>query len=84
MLTVYTCTQFKEYVGFFALNQQINDVSFDNHALNAVLYNYRIVDYNTYKFKWDRLLFLEAFYIKRLKPDLNYGIKASKEFVLFT
>ncbi len=77
------CTEFIDYTKMFAINHFPVDISFDNHKLNAVLQNYTILNYNTYNFKWDQLSFLEAFYIKKRKPKLNNGIKASKEFALF-
>ena len=67
----------------FAINHFPVEISFDNHKLNAVLQNYTILDFNTHNFKWDQLSFLEAYYIKKRKPKLNHGIKASKEFTLF-
>ena len=78
-----TCEAFIDYTKMFAINQFPMNISFDNHKLNAVLQNYTILDYNTYNFKWDQLSFLEAYYIKKHKPKLNFGIKASKEFALF-
>ena len=79
------CTQFKNYVSLFAL-PDINRKSIDNfesHKLNAVLNNYVIIDYNSYQFNWGKLEFLESYYIKRRKPKLNHGLRASKQFVLF-
>jgi hypothetical protein len=32
---------------------------------------------------WSLLLFKEALAIRRLKPELNHGTKASKELVIF-
>ena len=78
-----TCTEFIDYTKMFAMNHFPVDISFNNHKLNAVLQNYTILDFNTHNFKWDQLSFLEAYYIKKRKPKLNHGIKASKEFALF-
>ena len=77
------CSEFIEYSKMFAINQPTCDVSFNDHKLNAVLQNYTIIDNNNYNFKWDQLSFLEVYYIKKRKPKINHGIKASKEFVLF-
>ena len=78
-----SCTDFIDYTKMFAINQSSVDVSFSDHKLSAVLQNFSILNYNSYNFKWDQLSFLEAFLIKKHKPSLNHGIKASKEFVLF-
>ena len=43
---------------------------------NAVLSNFRIVESCS---NWSKLLFLEAFYIKTLAPNINYGLKVSHE-----
>ena len=41
----------------------------------------KILDKND---KWGRQLqFLEAYYIKKLAPEINFGLKASKELYLF-
>ena len=77
------CSEFIEYSKMFAINQPTCDVSFNDHKLNAVLQNSKTIDNNNYNFKWDQLSFLEVYYIKKRKPKLNHGIKASKEFVLF-
>ena len=67
----------------FAIDQPERTISFNDHKLNAVLQNYTILDYNPHNLKWDQSSFLEAYHIKKLKPKINHGIKASKEFVLF-
>ena len=33
--------------------------------------------------KWGQLQSLEAYYIKTLAPEINFGFKASKELQLF-
>ena len=78
-----TCRDFIDYTKMFAIDQPTWSISFDSHKLNAVLQNHSILDYNPSRLKWDQLSFLEAYYIKKHKPKLNDGIKASKEFVLF-
>ena len=79
-----SCEEFKRYVHLFSLpdlDRKSTNVTLEGHKLNAVLNNYCILDYNSL---WNKLLFLEAYYIKKRKPLLNHGLKASKEFVLFT
>ena len=78
-----SCTDFIDYTKLFGIHEPEWTVSFDNHKLNAVLQNHKILDFNPFQLKWGQLSFLEAYYIKKLKPKLNNGIKASKEFVLF-
>ena len=46
------------------------------YILNAILSDFRIVESCS---NWSKLLFLEAFYIKTLAPDINYGLKVSHE-----
>ena len=81
-----SCDSFKYYVNLFSLadiDKNSVKISIENHILNAVN-NYRIIDYNSPRFKWNTLLFLEAYYIKKHKPLLNQGLKATKEFMFFT
>ena len=51
-------------------------VSLKEHILNAVYTNFEVIERND---NWSRLAYLEAFYIKTLKPSVNEGIKASRE-----
>ena len=56
-------------------------VSKELHLHNTVINNVKILDKND---KWGRQLqFLEAYYIKKLAPEINFGLKASKELHLF-
>ena len=50
------------------------------HLDNAVINNVKILDKND---KWGQLQFLEAYYIKKLAPEIHFGLKASKELQLF-
>ena len=50
------------------------------HIHHAVLQNSRIL---THSRDWLELCFLESFLIKKIKPKINYGIKAAKELQLF-
>ena len=56
------------------------NIDIKEHLINAVLNNCRIIDQNN---NWSQLSFLEAYYIKTLKPEINDGLKASKELDLF-
>ena len=57
-----------------------NDVDVDDFKLNIVRDNTSIIDQST---NWNILLLKEAQHIKEKKPNLNNGIKASREFRLF-
>ena len=58
----------------------IPEVEFNSHIMNAVHYNSKILDYNN---KWSQLFFMEAFHIKTLKPKIKAGVKDSKGLQLF-
>ena len=49
--------------------------------LQAVRRNTRILGSDD---NWNLLLYKEAYYIKRLTPSLNNGLKASRELCLFS
>ena len=51
-------------------------VSREVHLHNAVINEVKISDKND---KWGQLQFLEAYYIEKLAPEINFGLKASKE-----
>ena len=77
------CTTFQETVNINALPELFNDskqIDHKAHVLNGVLNNCDIIDSND---NWLQLCFLEAFYIKKLSPSINNGLKASKELQLF-
>ena len=72
------CSDFRDYVSL--KNTLSDDTSFDvflEYVKHAVIYNFSIVEINSTS--WSQLEFLEAFYIKRLSPAINKGLKASKE-----
>ena len=62
-------------------------IAFDeSHLAVSELYEFilsstKIIDSASH---WTLLLFKEALLIRRNKPTLNHGIKASKELVLFS
>ena len=56
------------------------NIDIKENTTNAVLNNCRIIDQNN---NWSQLSFLEAYYIKTLKREINDGLKASKELDLF-
>ena len=77
------CQQFLEELSILNLpisDNNIPEVELNSHIMNAVHNNSKVLDYNN---NWSQLCFLEAFYIKTLKPKINAGLKASKELQLF-
>ena len=50
------------------------------HLHNAVTENTKIIDHNN---NWAFLQYLEAYYVKPMSPEINIGLKASKELQLF-
>ena len=55
-------------------------VSKELHLHNNVIENTEIIDHNG---NWAHLQYLEAYYIKTMSPEINIGLKASKELQLF-
>ena len=82
-LHLTNCVQFAEYLKFYALPDidAVNTiVSKELHLHNAVIENTEIIDHND---NWAHLQYLEAYYIKTMSPEINIGLKASKELQLF-
>ena len=57
-----------------------NIVNKKMHLHNAVTENTEIIDHND---NLTHLQYLEAYYIKTMSPEINIGLKASKELQLF-
>lgn len=77
------CTAFDDQLKLFALPDVSSEntiVNKEDHLYNAVINNAKIIDRND---KWGQLQFLEAYYIKTQAPEINVGLKASKELQLF-
>ena len=77
------CEKFLETMTLYQLpdiDTDVSTVSLQAHIASAVSDNWKILDFNT---NWIELCFLESLYIKRLKPKINEGLKASKELLLF-
>ena len=76
------CEKFLEIMTLYQLpdiDTDVNTVNLQVHIANAVSDNFKILDSNT---NWVQLCFLESYYIKQLK-QINNGLKASKELLLF-
>ena len=77
------CSAINDHIMLFTLPGAASGttiVSKELHLHNAVINNVKILDKNN---KWVQLQFLEACYIKKLVPEINIGLKASKELQLF-
>ena len=76
---LHNCPRFSEFCAFFRTCDpyQFNK---NKHVHNAVLNNCKIIHRHNNNTVLD---FLEAYYIKLYKPSINFGIRASKELVLF-
>ena len=77
------CIEFHDVTNLFAFTRPFGNsdgINHKEHMVNAVLNNCKILDTND---NWSQLSFLEAFYIKKLRPRINDGLKASKELQLF-
>ena len=77
------CQKFLERWSILYLSISDNNISENElnwHVMNAIHCSSTILDYNN---NWFQFCFLEAFYIKTLKPKINAGLKVSKELQLF-
>ena len=76
------CSAFNGQIMLFTLPDAATDTTIASKELHlhyAVINNVKILDKND---KWGQLQFLEAYYIKKLAPDINFDLKASKELQL--
>ena len=75
---LYSCVFYQDIISYYNLLD--NNIDVKAHHCNTTLDNTMILDYNN---NWLKLSFLESYYIKLLKPELNCGARASKELQLF-
>ena len=71
---------FNDHIMLFTLPDAALDttiVSKELHLHNAVINNVKILDKND---KWGQLQFLETYYIKKLAPEINFGLKHQKNY----
>ncbi len=72
------CPAYSDMTSLFSiLNSDFNP---KQYLYNTIIDNTSILDRES---NWLRLLYLESYYIKLLKPSLNTGARASKELQLF-
>ena len=72
------CSAFNDHVMLFTLQDTATNTTIvgkEIHLCHAVINNVKILDKNN---KWGHLQFLDAYYIKTLAPEINFGLKASK------
>ena len=77
------CSAFNDHIMLFTLPDAATNttiVSNELHLHNAVIDNVEVLDKSN---KWGQLQFLEAYYNKKLAPQINFGLNASKELQLF-
>ena len=76
------CSAFNDHIMLFTLPDTTDTtiVRQKLHLHNAVISNVKILDKND---KWGQLQFLEAYYIMKLTPEINFGLKATTELQLF-
>ena len=77
------CSAFNDHIMLFTVPDAATNttiVSKELHLHNAIINSVKILDK---KNKWGRIQFLEAYYIKKLAPEINFGLKTSKELQLF-
>ena len=72
------CSAFNDHIILFTLPDGATDSTIVSKELH--LHNVKILDKND---KWSHLQFLEAYYIKKLAPDINFCLMALKELQLF-
>ena len=77
------CSVFNDHIMLFTLPDVAANttiVSKELHLHDVVIINIKVLDINN---KWGQLQFIKACYIKTLAPELNFGLKSSKELQLF-
>ena len=77
------CSAFNDHIVSSTLSDAAADttiVSKELHLHNAIINTVKILDKID---KWGQLQLLEANYIKKSAPEINFGLKASKELQLF-
>ena len=77
------CSSFNDHIMLFTLPDAAIDTTIVSKELqlhNAVINNVKILDKNG---KCVQLQFLEAYYIKKLSPEIEFDLKASKRLQLY-
>lgn len=74
-----SCSFYHDVLSYFSIFH-FNKNKIISYFKNDIYRNTIIIDQFD---NWSQLLYLEAYYIKLLKPKLNTGVKASRELQLF-
>ena len=77
------CEAIQESFGLFNLpdiDKFCESIQPQNHYLSAILNNYKIISTNHNK---TLLALSEAYYIRKLKPEINDGLKSCLDFKVF-
>jgi predicted RNA-binding Zn-ribbon protein involved in translation (DUF1610 family) len=76
-----TCEQFQHIIALLELYPD-DDAKSDQTSIMAehVFHNTKIIDKSNH---WSLLLYQESLAIQRYKPELNHGLIASKELIIF-
>ena len=76
-----TCEQFQHIKALLELYPDDDAMSNPTSIMaEHVLHNTKVIDKSNH---WSLLLYQESLAIQRYKPELNHGIKASKELIIF-
>ena len=85
-LHLNSCSFYHDYLSFYKIFYDdfykifYEDFSFQSHKHSTILSCTKVLDIET---NWLKLLFLEAYYIKSYKPDMNTGVRAGRDLQLF-
>ena len=77
-LHLNSCFVYHDYLSIFKVFYY--EFNFQRHKHTTIISSTKIIDIET---NWLKLLFLEAYYIKTLKPELNTGVRAGRDLQLF-
>ena len=73
-----SCILYHDYISIFTIFY--DKFSFQSHEHTTITSFTKILNVET---NWLKLLFLEAYYIKTLKPEMNTGVRAGRDLQLF-
>ena len=77
-LHLNVCSSYHDTLSLFKIFY--DKFNFKMHKHTTIISSTKIIDIET---NWLKLLFLEAYYIKTLKPELNTGVRAGRDLQLF-
>ena len=77
-LHLNVCSSYHDTLSLFKI--LYDKFNFKMHKHTTIISNTKILDTET---NWLKLLFLEAYYIKSYKPELNTGVRAGRDLQLF-